>query len=157
MKKCPVCGFENDAELPTCAFCNSSIADVRDQPSKNPNLREFDLTENRAMRRRILRNRLLFACVCYVAAITLTALFPGGVLRAEILALYGASALFVAFANFRDWLGQSTIAFLQGIASLALLLKFGPLQPFIFFMLAVHAMLASLYWHWTNLLYDAQR
>jgi len=157
MKTCRACGFQNDAELPTCVFCNASIVDVPDEPSKNPSLGELELAANRAMRSRILRNRLLSAATCYIVVITLTAIIPGGVLSAEILALYAGAALLTAIANHREWVGQSSIAFLQGFTSLALLLKFGPLQPFIFFMLAAHASLASLYWHWTNLLFDAQR
>jgi len=157
MKTCQACGFEKDAEIPTCVFWNASIVDVPDRPSKNPTLDEIEQAANRAMRRRILRNRLLFAAATYIATITFTAVFPGGIFSADILALYGAAALLVAVANSRDWVGQFSIAFLQGIASLALLVKFGPLQPFIFYMLAAHATLASLYWHWTNLLYDSQR
>lgn len=157
MKVCPSCSFQNDERFPTCVVCNTVLVDVPSTPSAKPDDPEHErraLTEKRhASTRRQLRS----AGILYALIITLTAAFPGLVLSPLVLLLYFFSSLVVVFAVVRDIGGQFSASLLQGVLSFLLLTYFGPMQPFIFFMLVGHLTLPAFLWHWTDLIHSANR
>ena len=104
-----------------------------------------------------MRREISSAAVLYAAIITLSAAFPGLVLNPPVLSLYFLSALIVFLALSRGIAGQFSGSLLQGFLSVLLLLYFGPLQPFVFLMIALHVIVPSIIWHWTDLIESAQR
>lgn len=157
MKICPACSFSNEERFPTCVYCNANIVDVPSIPAADPNAPEHEQRVILAKRYQRTRSQLRFATIAYALSITVTALYPGLILSLLPLLLYAVSALVVALAVHTDLAGQFTASFLQGALSVVLLSFFGPLQPFIFFMIATHLMLPALFWHWVDMIHGANR
>ena len=157
MKVCPGCSFVNDERFPTCVFCHTTLVDVPSTPSPNPDDPEHERRALSEKRRMLTRRQIWFAAILYSLVIALTAVVPGMVSNPLILLLYFASGLVVAAAVDRNIVGQFSASFLQGSLSLTLLFYFGPLQPLIFFMLALHVIVPGFFWHWTDLIHNANR
>ena len=157
MKICPKCSFSNEECFPICVWCNAPIVNVASTPATDPNHPEHEQKAFREKRHALLSREIRLSAVLYSLAIALTAVIPGMVLAPHVLILYLATALIVAFAVFRHFVGQLTASLLQAVFSLVLLVFFGPLQPLIFYMLGIHIILATAFWHWSALIYDAHR
>ena len=157
MKTCPTCRLANEERFPACLWCNTVLVDVRSEPSTNPDDPEYHRQQLSRERQEITRRQLGFATVGYVLAITLLAVCPGLVFDPLVLLLYAGASLVVALAIHRGWVGQFTSAFLQGAFGLALVLGYGPIHPLIFGMLLGHVTLPMAFWHWTEMIHDANR
>ena len=155
MKVCPNCAFVNDERFAICAYCNKSLADVPVTLSTDPDAPEHERRRLVEQRQQRSGGQLRVAATCYVVLLTGSALFPGFVFDPVVLALYLASSLVVAVALVRGMAGQFTASLLQGVCSAVLILYFGPMQFMIFFMFALHVMLPTLLWHWTELIHGA--
>ena len=157
MKICPSCLLSNEERVPACVWCNTVLANVRSTPSADPNHPEF-LREKLARERAgIKRGQIGFAAVSYVLGTTLLAVYPGLIFSPPILLLYAGASVVVVLAIVRDWVGQFTATFLQGAFSLALVLRYGPVQILVVFMLLAQAMLPMVFWHWTEMIHDVNR
>ncbi|HEY3901476.1 MAG TPA: hypothetical protein VGM54_22895 [Chthoniobacter sp.] len=84
-------------------------------------------------------------------------MLSGLVLNPLVLLLYFLSAVVVLLAIERHVLGQFMASFLQASLSTILLICFGPQQPLIFLMLGSPIAAAACFWHWTDLIYSANR
>lgn len=157
MKVCPNCSFSNDERFPTCVLCNTLLVDVPVTPSANPDDPEHERRALAEQRRHYTQKQIRFAAILYSLLITLTAILPGLVSNPLVLLLYFASSLVVVFAVLRDIVGQFSASLLQGLLSALLLIFFGPMQPFIFFMLGIHVIVPAFLWHWTDLIENANR
>jgi hypothetical protein len=157
MKVCPGCSFSNDERFPTCALCNTVIVDVPPTPSVNPDDPEHERRVLSAKRHRITRGQIRAAAALYALIITLTAIVPGLVFSPQTLLFYFASSLVVVVAMIWDIVGQFTASLLQGALSVTLIMFFGPLQPLIFFMLALHVIVPAFLWHWMEMIHSANR
>jgi hypothetical protein len=157
MKVCLNCSFHNDERFPICVWCDASLADVPFTPSTNPDDPEHARRALREERRLLVHRQVSFATFCYLLVITLTAAWPGLVLRPSELLLYSASSLIVALAIQRDIAGQLSAALLQGGFSLLLVICFESMQPFVFFMFAAHIVAPMVFWHWAEMIHDAHR
>jgi hypothetical protein len=156
MKFCPQCAFSNDERFPTCVYCNTLIVDVPPIPSEGSERPRAE-QEARAERRKVHGRQFRNAAACYVGAITFTAVCPGFVFDPLALLLFLTSSLVVVGALRFGIAGQIGVSLLQGAMSLALLIGFGPMQPFIFFMLLGHIAVPALFWWWTELIDGAHR
>jgi hypothetical protein len=152
MKTCPSCAFLNEERFPTCVLCNAILVDVISTPALDPNSREHENEQIGEQRREIIRGQLRFLAIVYVVSITFTAIIPGMVFHPIALLGYLLSSGVVINAMQRDFVGQFTSGIAQGIFSLILLVYFGPLQPFIFFMFVGHITLPAIFWHWMELI-----
>ena len=157
MKVCPNCSFSNDERFPTCVLCNTMLMDVPSTPSADLADPEHERRALSKKRQDITRRQIWSAAILYAVIITLTAVFPGLVLSPQILLLYFLSSFVVVVAVLRDIVGQFSASVLQGVLSLFLVIYFGPMQPFIFFMLAGHVIVPAVFWHWTDLIHSANR
>jgi hypothetical protein len=157
MRKCPECSFENDDAFPTCVWCNSSLATVVSVVPANPTHPDYARSVAQAERWRLLGKKYRFAGLLYAAVIAVTAVIPGFVFEPGVIALYFASGAIVALGANTGFIGQLSGGVVQGALSLALLAYFGPYQPFIFFMLALHIILAGVMWHWMTMIADTHR
>ena len=157
MKVCPQCDFSNPEGFPTCVVCNTILVDVPTTPVADPSHPEHAREALHKKRLRITRRQIRSAGILYALTVTLTAALPGMVFSPLTLLLYFASAILVTFAIFWRVAGQFTGSFLQGALSVALILIFGPVHVFSIFVLVFHIFLPSLYWHWTELIYDNSR
>jgi hypothetical protein len=143
MRKCPKCNFANDDAFPTCVWCSTSLGEVKSAIPDDAAHPDYARSVIQAERSRLIGKKYRFAGFFYACTIAVTAVIPGFVVRPEIIALYFTCGAIVAWcANF-GILGQFTGGLAQGILSLALLVYFGPYQPFVFFMLALHIILAG--------------
>jgi hypothetical protein len=154
MKSCPKCAFQNEECFPTCVWCNTSLAGVRSTAPQDPSHPEHERFEQQKARSRLLEGKERFAAVFYAFIIAFTAAIPGMVFSLGILGLYWVSGLVVGLAARAGILGQFTCILAQGALSGTLLIYFGPLQPFIFFMLAGHLILAGFMWHWMSMIFE---
>jgi len=157
MRKCPKCVFENDDSFPTCVWCNTSLANVLSAIPADPTHPDYARSVVQAERWRLIGKKYRFAGFFYAAVIAVTAVIPGFVFRPEVIALYFASGAIVALGAKTELIGQLSAGVVQGILSLVLLAYFGPYQPFIFFMLALHIILAGVMWHWITMIADTHR
>ena len=157
MRKCPKCGFENEDAFPTCVWCNSSLAQVPSVVPEDPSHRDYEHSVANAQRSRTLGKKYRFAGIFYAVVIMLTAMIPGLVFQVEALAGYFVSGALVALGANAGILGQFSGSLVQGVLSLGLILCFGPISPFAFFMLAMHIILAGVMWHWLTMIADTHR
>jgi hypothetical protein len=157
MKTCPSCTFLNEERYPTCVLCNTILVDVVSTPSLDPNSPEHENEVITEERREITRSQLRFVAILYAISITFTAMIPGMVFNPIALFCYLLSSVVVMGAMLRDIVGQFTSTSLQGALSLILLIYFGPLQPFIFFMLVGHITMPAIYWHWMEMIRTTSR
>ncbi len=157
MKICPDCTLANEERFPTCIVCHAPLADVRSTPSADPAHPEHARRALARQRRWHTRRQLAWAAFCYVSVITGLSLWPGCVSAHEVQEFYAASGLIVALAVVQDWAGAFLAGLLQGAASVALLLCFGPVQPFAFYMLAGHILTPMVLAHWVEMIHDANR
>jgi hypothetical protein len=137
--------------------CNTSIVDVPSTPSADPTHPEHEWRALSERRRKDMRRQLRFAGILYALGIALLALMPGLITNVPVLLLYFASGIVVAVAITRNIAGQFSASLLQGLLSAMLLIAFGPMQPFIAFMLVGHVILPSFLWHWMELIVSANR
>ena len=133
------------------------LMDVPSTPSADLADPEHERRALSKKRQDITRRQIWSAAILYAVIITLTAVFPGLVLSPQILLLYFLSSFVVVVAVLRDIVGQFSASVLQGVLSLFLVIYFGPMQPFIFFMLAGHVIVPAVFWHWTDLIHSANR
>jgi len=157
VKICPACALPNDERFPTCVACHALLVDVLPTPSANPDDPEHERRALAQKRHAIMRRQLMWAALTYASSITVLAACPGLVLNTWILLLYFAGSLTVAVAVVQKFVGRFFASLLQGLLSVALVVGFGPVQPLIFFMLAGHAILPALLWHWSDLIESANR
>ena len=157
MKVCPSCSFANEERSPTCVLCYTVLVDVRSTPSPDPTNQEHEQRALTKKRHQITGRQIRFATILYCVVITLLAAFPGLILRPQPLILYFLSSLIVAIAVAQDFVGQFSASILQGGLSVLLLIYFGPMQPFIFFMLVGHITVPAVFWHWIDLIHSANR
>ena len=155
MKICPDCAFANEERFPTCILCYTSLANARSRPHADPNHPEHAARALQRKRRWITRRQLAWAAVCHTAVITGTAVCPGFVSDQHTLILYAAGAVVVALAVLDDLAGTLLSGILQGAASVVILLYFGPVQPFSFYMLAGHSLAAMLFGCWVEMIHSA--
>jgi len=157
MKVCPQCEFVNEERYPTCIWCNAIITGVKSTPHPDPNHPEHQekalLVERRAKWRREVRNAVMVYCV----AIVLIAVVPGMVFAPVALLCYLASGFLVAMAVTRGLAGRLIAPLFQGIFCALLIYLFGPIHPFIFFMLLGDVVLPMLFCMWIELIGDANR
>lgn len=157
MKICPECDLTNEERFPACVFCHASLADVRSTPAADPRHPEHAQRRLAGQRRRLARRQFAWAAACYVLVITGLAVCPGLVFNRDVQTLYALSGLVVALVVVQNLAGPFVAVALQGAASLALFLSFGPLQPFGFFMLVGHVLMPMVFCHWVEMIHDATR
>ena len=157
MKICPDCALANQERFPACVVCHASLADIASTPAADPAHPEHARRDLDRRRRQTARHQLIWATICYLLVVSGSAVWPGSILDPQVLTLYAASSLVVALAALYDLAGVFVAALLQGTASLALVLCFGPAQPFVFFMLAIHILAPMVFCHWTEMIHDAHR
>jgi hypothetical protein len=152
MKICPQCSFVNEECFPTCVYCNRSLADVQSVPAADPEDPEHAVQAAIQERHKTTRKHVRFAWICYVLIIAGSAALVGPVTEFLPLSLYFVGAILVAAAVYRGIAGQLGSCFFQGFITMALLWYFGPIHPLTLFMLAVHIIVASILWHWLDLI-----
>ena len=157
MKICPDCALSNEECFPACVVCHASLADVRSTPSPDPAHPEHARRALDGRRRGVARRQVAWAAVCYGLVICGLAVWPGMVFDPQVQLLYAASALIVALAAAQDMVGPFRAAALQATASGALMICFGSLHPFVFFMFAGHVLAPMLLCHWVEMIHDANR
>lgn len=157
MKVCPNCAFTNEERYPTCLLCHTVLADVPSTPSADPDHPEHEQRALLQKRWKLVRRQLFSAGFFYALTITVSALIGGQVTDPLVLLLYFASGVFVALCVTRGGLGRLSAGAVQGALSVLLLLTFGPLQLFIFFMLAAHASVPALFCLWVEMIHSAHR
>ena len=157
MKVCPQCQFSNEERFPACLWCNAPLMDVRSTPSADPHSPEHRQRARSIQQDRSARRQTAFALFCYTAVTVGLAVCPGMVGSLRTLSVYGAAGLAVGLSLAAGWLADLPAAFLQGTLSLVLLLNFGPVQPFAFFMLLGHVLLPMVFVHWLEMIHDAHR
>ena len=157
MKICPECALANEERFPTCIVCNASLADVRSTPSADPAHPEHARRALDLQRRQVTRQQLGWASACYLAVIAGTAVFPGLVTDPEVQAMYAAGGAAVALAVWQDLAGMFLAGLLQGAASVALLLCFGPVHLLAVAALSCQVLAAMLFSHWIEMIHDANR
>lgn len=157
MKICPACHFSNSEDHPTCIWCNEPIFSVKATPAQDPAHPEHAVKARRDLRERIHRQQALGACVCYALAVPLSALCIQAIPTWWVFLLYAASSGAIA-----AWLTRKPGALVwpalaQSAASVAIVFYFGPLQPFVFFMLGLHSSLPILLSYWLEMIEDVNR
>lgn len=157
MKICPKCSLANEERYPACVRCNTIIMEVSSTPCSDPDDPEHQQRALDTRRHKIARGQLRLAAISYAFVITSTAVLPGLVLNPWVLLLYLISSITVVIAVLRQVAGQFSAPLLQSLLSSLLLICFGPLQPFIFFMVAAHIVLPTLLWHWIDLIHGLNR
>ena len=157
MKVCPSCAFANPERFPACLVCNTLLVDVPSTPSADPADPENVQRALAAARRRVTRRQVAWAALLYAGFITGTAVMPGLIFAPGVLALYFGSSVVLILAVLREYVGQLSAPVLQGALSLGLVVHFGPLQPFIFFMLVGHVIVPGFFWHWVEMIHGANR
>lgn len=133
------------------------LVDVPSTPSADPANPEHERRALSKKRQQITRRQIWSAAILYSVTITLLAAFPGFVFRPQILLLYFLSSFVVVVAVAWNFVGQFSTSLLQGALSALLLIYFGPMQPFIVFMLIGHVIVPAIFWHWTDLIHSANR
>ena len=157
MKTCPNCRLANEERFPACLWCNTVLVDVRSDPSANPNDPDYHRQKLSRERQELTRRQIVNATAGYIFATTFLAVCPGLVFDPLVLVLYASAGLVVAIAVNRGWLGQFTSSFLHGTLSLVLVLSYGPIHPLIFGMLLGHVTLPMAFWHWAEMIHEANR
>lgn len=157
MKICPECALTNEERFPTCVMCHTPLADVCSTPSADPDHPEHARLALTRERHRLGQRQLGWAAVCYVLVITGSALWPGCVLDPDVQGMYALCGLIVALAVLQEIVGAFLAGLLQGAFSVTLVLWFGPVQPFAFYMLAGHVLTPMVLCHWIDLIHDANR
>jgi len=141
--------------MPTCASCNAVLVDVPITLDEDPDHPEHAQRNLHKRRREVTLQQVRYATVTYAIAVLITAISAGS--RDISLLLYPASAVFVAFAIHRQWLGQFRAAFVQGALTVTIMLIFGPITVVSAFMLAANVFLPMLLWMWMDLIYSNTR
>ena len=157
MKICPHCALANEERFPACLWCNTPLMDVRSTPSADPTNPEHRRRARNRQRQWATRRQLAFAVGMYVLAVVGLAVWPGWVIVPKVAGLYAITGLAVSLAMLGELVATFLAAFVQGALSLMLLLNFGPLQPFAFFMLLGHVLLPMVLGVWLDLIHDANR
>ncbi len=157
MKICPQCALSNEECFPACLWCNTLLADVRSTPSTDPRAPEHRQRALAGQRQKATRRQLGFAAVSYTLAITFLAVCPGFVFNPLLLLAYFGSSVVVAGTALAEWTGPFSASLLQGFLGLALVLHFGPVQPFVFFMLLGHVTFPPVFCHWIEMIHEANR
>ena len=157
MKTCPACRLANEERFPACLWCNTVLVDVRSELCANPDDPEYRRQKLSRERQELTRRQIASATVGYIFATTFLAVCPGLVFDPLVLLLYAGTSLVVALAMHRGWVGQFTSSFLQGALSLVLVLGYGPIHPLTFGMLLGHVILPMVFWHWTEMIHEANR
>jgi hypothetical protein len=157
MKHCQKCLHANEDNATFCVICNEPLVDTVATLRYDPKNDADEWAEVHARRGRILRRDVVIASMLYALAICVTALVPGLIFDRTLLLYYFLSALAVAFLISKRRAGHFTASFLQGGFSVAMLLAFGPMQPFVFFMLLAHVVFAMLLSHWVEGMRDIYR
>ena len=153
MKQCPKCSFANAERYPACVVCNTAIFDV-ESTSPEPDDPDYDRWALGLKRNEALDRQERSATVLYALGITGAAFYPGFVSTPWVLLIYFLGALVVGWAACRQWAGQFTSPFFQGILSLLVLVLCGPIHLFVFYMMAGHILLAIVLWHWIQSIRD---
>jgi hypothetical protein len=143
--------------MPTCAWCNRLLADVPSTLSSDPNDPEHERLALHEQRTAIIRRQVRSAAIVYSLTVALLAVLPGMIFTPATLALYGLSALIVAWAVIRNLAGRSVASIIQGALTVLLLLCFGPIHPFTPFMILGHLTVPVFFWHWIELIDDVNR
>lgn len=160
MKVCPKCSFENEENFPTCVWCNTNLAGVASTTSADPGSPEHERWALGRKRSTIWRSQLRGAVTLYTLVITISAAIACLASSMTVLlpvTLFFASGIVVGMSVVRDVTGQFSSLFLQGGISLALFMHFEVLNWVVIFVVALHVFLPALYWHWINLICDANR
>lgn len=154
MKICPECSFANEERFPTCVWCNAVLTRVKSTPSPDPNHPEH--ARARLLRERRSRQNVqrLFAALCYAAVITFLAVFPGMISDRQLLAGFFIAAGVIGFGIIRGTLGEFSAMFLQGAASVALVLVFNRVNFLTSFTLVGHVVLPAFFYQWAELIDD---
>ncbi len=152
MKICPECAFANEERFPACLWCNALLVNVPSTPSPDPNHPEH--AARRLARKRWSRQQRQqgLALGCYVAGIAALAAVPGLIFDGAILACFCAVAGVIGCTMIVGWLGQFPAMFLQGAASLALVLHFDLFNVLTGFMLLGHIIFPALFSQWVDLI-----
>jgi cation transport ATPase len=168
MKTCPTCEFDNGDEFPTCVMCNQQMVDVPSWTHADPDHPEHMERAVRKMRSVAMARQIEWAIVSYVVVVagTTTVIgvmcLPGGYVWFTLapwltLLCSTGSAIFIALGVARAKIGQFAAAFLQGIATVALILYFGYLSPLFFFVIPIHIIAAFFLSAWIDLICDMNR
>ena len=157
MKICPECALTNEERFPTCIVCHTSLADIRSTPSADPAHPEHARRALDRRRRSVTRQQLGWASACYLMLIVGTTVFPGLVSDPQIQAMYAAGGAVVVLAVWQDLVGMFLAGLLQGSVSVTLLLCFGPVHLMSFATISCQTLAAMLFYHWIEMIHDANR
>lgn len=157
MKVCPKCQFSNEDICPICVWCNRRLLDVEStqtaDSTSSESEREFLIKQHHVL----LRKKLLYAAIVYWFSVTTMTALIGFIFLPHILFFYFGSAVIVTVFVYFNIAGQMTTGFLQGFLSFAILWFFTEIDPVKFYMVMGHNILATVYWHWENMIIDEHR